>query len=660
MTFTTFADAVHRRFVDMSLDELFVVDAPDLWEQYLAAFPDGANPIFRTRSEHDCSTCRHFVRNLGNVVTIKGGEVRSIWAEMDELPGPFDEVANVLDAVVEAAPLAGVFRSSDTQYGAATTRTLVDGQVETWHHFHAAVAPRHRSNDLGPARGDFLTTVQVFRRGLDDLSLDALTTVIDLIEQGALYRGEEHRRAVTDFRALQNRFERTGRNDVFVFANASHPAARFRNTVIGSLVMDLSDGMDLEAAVRSFESKVAPTNYRRPTALITPAMVTSAMKTITDLGIERSLQRRFAHLSDVSVNDVLWVDRSVRSIMRDGSLVDVLMSAATVRPTRTPTAGPITISAFMKEILPNATSIELLVKNAHVNNFVSLTTGQHQDVPPIFKWGNDVAWSYGGNVTDSIKEKVKRAGGNVTGRLRVSLSWFNTDDLDIHVIEPDGNHIYYVNKSGKLDVDMNAGGPTSREPVENITWAGRILDGNYQVSVNNYAQRETTNGGFVIETESDGMIENYRYEQIVSGQQTVPVGTMTVKDGAIVKFAPGKNIHGGSASKTVWNVPTETFVKVTSVMHSPNFWGTAEVGNRHYIFALDGCLNDQPARGIYNEFLLPSLAKHRKVFEVLGDRTKCPFDPDQVSGLGFSSTSGAAVTARVAIDGRQRLLAIQF
>lgn len=30
--------------------------------------PAGTNPIFRERTEHDCSCCRNFVKNLGNVV----------------------------------------------------------------------------------------------------------------------------------------------------------------------------------------------------------------------------------------------------------------------------------------------------------------------------------------------------------------------------------------------------------------------------------------------------------------------------------------------------------------------------------------------------------------------------------------------------------------
>nr|DAF93567.1 MAG TPA: hypothetical protein [Myoviridae sp. ctshb19] len=50
-----------------------------LWEHYLASFPKGTNPMFRERTEHDCSTCRNFVRNLGAVVYVTEKEIRSVW-----------------------------------------------------------------------------------------------------------------------------------------------------------------------------------------------------------------------------------------------------------------------------------------------------------------------------------------------------------------------------------------------------------------------------------------------------------------------------------------------------------------------------------------------------------------------------------------------------
>jgi len=666
--FQQFVTDVSVRLSAMSKGELYVVgdglDRDSLWLTFLDSFPAGTNLRFRERSEYDCSTCRGFVKGFGNVVEIDGGQVRSVWSGVSAFDPVFSVVAAAMDAFVGTLPLSGIFRSTEAQYGTPRTRTLRDGQVEVWDHLHGRVEKRHRTSDVGGARGTFDAAVQVFRRGLAELTQQALDTVVDLIDDNALYRGTEHRRAVTEFRSLQNRWTQASDGRAFIFANAMNPAARFRNTVIGTLVQDLSAGVDLEQAVRSFEAKVAPQNYQRPTALITPAMVKAAMRTIDELGIEESLQRRFARLSDVSVTNVLWVDNDTQARMKDG-IEGLLMQAATARSegARLRDARPeqIPVVTFMKDILPGAATIDLWVANSHEPNLVSLTTGRDPAAPRLFTWDNDFGWSYNGNVTDSIKEKVKRAGGNVTGKLRVSLSWFNHDDLDLHVFEPNGAHIWYKDKRNKLDVDMNAGGPFSREPVENVTWTDHVSDGEYRIEVNQFHKRESTQVGFVIETESNGKIEHYRHERAVGHKETVEVGWMTVVGEVITAFRPGKDMQPGSAGKDLWGITTEQFVPVSTIMYSPNYFDDSEVGNRHYFFILKGCVNDQPTRGIYNEFLRGDLQPHRKVFEVLGDRTKCEPSPDQLSGLGFSSTVRSSVVAKVTmIGGRRRLIDIQF
>lgn len=667
--FEKFATALNKRLTTMSKGELYVagdsLDKDSIWLTYLESFPAGTNPMFRERTEHDCSTCRQFIKGFGNVVEIVDNKVQSLWLVADRLyDTPYAGVAVAMNQFVMDLTLSGVFRSSEHQYGAEKTHSLTDGKAETWHHFHGKVDRKHFSQQVGTDRGNFDAAVQVLGRGLDELLPGAVETVVDLIDNGSLYRGEEHLSALTAFRSIQNQYRQLPEGDrrAFVFANANSQAARFRNTVIGTLVTDLSSGVDLEQAVRSFESKVAPTNYKRPKALITPAMVSSAMKTINDLGIEDSLKRRFARLSDISVNNVLWVDNDTQKDMKDG-IEGLLMAAATTSSSAlSKNAKPesMSISQFMKDVLPSCNSIELLVKNAHEGNFVSLTTGTDPDAPPILKWDNSFAWSYGGNVTDSIKEKVKRAGGNVTGKLRFSLSWFNYDDLDIHLYEPDGNHVWYGSKQGKLDVDMNAGGRSSREPVENITYGkGKfIMDGAYRIVVNQYSRREAIDVGFVVETESDGRVEQYHYDKLVQGN--VEVGVATVKNAAIVGFKPGPGIQGGSTSKEIWGIKTEDFVPVRTVMYSPNYWDDQQIGNRHWFFMLRGCLNDAPARGLYNEFLSSRLDAHRKVFEVLGSKMMAEPTSDQLSGLGFSSTQKAQIVARVNTGSRTRLLEIQF
>ena len=75
--------------------------------------------------------------------------------------------------------------------------------------------------------------------------------------------------------------------------------------------------------------------------------------------------------------------------------------------------------------------------------------------------------------------------------------------------------------------------------------------------------------------------------------------------------------------------------------------GDSAVGNKHWFFIMKDCKNPDPVRGIYNEFLSPKFEEHRKVFEILGDKTKAEPTQDQLSGLGFSSTLGEEVFVQV-------------
>jgi hypothetical protein len=653
------------------------VDGDALYQRYLSSFPDDTNPIFRKQTEHDCSCCRHFIRRAGNVVSVDGGGIVStVWDEAaEDAPHPYGVVAAALRDVVRAADIVDLYRvgPNESSFGAATTRSLDDGgKALTWNHLHTGPIPSGlRVASPDQVRGDYRTTVQVFTRGLVELAPSAIDTVLGLIEANNLYRGAEHRAAVVQFKVAQDAFRTMGprAQSVFAWTHATGPVSRFRNTVIGTLVQDLSEGVDVERAVASFETKVAPTNYKRASAVITPAMVKAAMKTIEELGLEPALERRFAVIGDLSVNDVLWVDGGVRPAMR-GGLADTLMKVASTPSPKVEghQTEDIGLDAFVERVLPSATGLEILLKGEHLGNLMSLTAPVHPEPRQLFRWSNDFAWSYGGNVTDSIAERVKKAGGKVEGAtLRVSLSWFNYDDLDLHVHEPAGrgvqslqDHIYFGNKRGAsggvLDVDMNAGGGTTREPVENVVWMSQMPSGAYRIVVNNYAKRESSDVGFVVEVENAGKLSHYSYNKAVRDRQDVHVVTLHVREGRVESVEAGDPaITAANIAVTCWGLTTEQYAKVDAVTLSPNYWGDNAVGNKHTFFVLQGCRSDESTRGIYNEFLHPRLEAHRKVFEVIGDKTKCQPTEGQLSGLGFSSTKRTSFVVRVQQGSRRRL-----
>lgn len=638
--FRNFSTAVHARFKQMSDSELFVVQADDIFERYLAAFPAGTDPIFRKRTEHDCSCCKQFIRRLGVVVAIQDGKMVTVWGD-HELPSPYGQVADALHTYVRSLPIDSVFRTKERKYGADHN---YNDKNERFEHFHGEVADKHYTKTPDTSRGEQKAIYDVCRRGLQEIRQSDMACVLELIESNGLYRGEEHKPALLGFRELLRNYEKSGRSDLFIWSHLGDRSARFRNTVIGTLLVDLAEGKDVEQAVKSFETKVAPTNYKRTTSIITQSMVEQAVETLNTLGLGGAIYRRYARLSDVSVNDVLFVDNNSRSKMKDGVAALLESSVAKAAPDTTK-ATPITADAFVAEVLPKAKTVAAFIENRHVGNFVSLTGSDGPE--RLFRWDNNFAWSYDGDVADSVKQRVKAAGGNIQADLRVSLSWFNGDDLDLHAEGPCG-HVYFANKAGILDVDMNAGGPQSRNPVENLAFV-RPRDGIYRVFVNQYRMRETVDFGFAIEVECQGVLHQFSYPRAVRQSESVPCFDLTVKAGKIEKLEA--HLEGGSFSQEKWGVKTETLVPVTAIMHSPNHWGDQRVGAKHLILALQDCKNPEPTRGLYNEFLRADLEKHRKVFEVLGAKTKCQPTADQISGVGFTAARGDNVT--VVVDGRR-------
>ena len=90
-----------------------------------------------------------------------------------------------------------------------------------------------------------------------------------------------------------------------------------------------------------------------------------------------------------------------------------------------------------------------------------------------------------------IQKRVKSAGGS-TGRVQFSLAWAGRNDLDLHVIAPSGERVFFHNKKSEcyaeLDVDMNAR-PVCESPIENIHWPkSRAPEGRYTILVHFYRQ----------------------------------------------------------------------------------------------------------------------------------------------------------------------------
>jgi hypothetical protein len=660
MAFTTIQSALGRQFKAMSSKRLFAtaVDGAALWDKYLASFPAGSNQIYKKRTEHDCSCCRHFIKNIGGVVNIVDGKIVTLWDF--KVDGPYQEVVDAMAEYIRGHAIDNVYLHYERMVGTAKSNQLLEDKktVKSWDHYYVNLPDSAvvKKDQIGPQSGEFRATHDVMKRGLEEILPSAVETVLELIAQNSLYRGEEQKFALEEFRKLQRAVIQAANIattlDLFAWErmdSVPQSVSRIRNTAIGALLVDLSGGMDLEDAVKAFESKVAPTNYKRPTALVTKAMIAKAQKTVDELGLTTALERRYATLDDITVANILFADRETKKAM---NVFDDLAAGVAVDEKKLGKVEEVSIADFITKILPTAKTVEALFENRHSGNMVSLVAPVDPTAKHLFKWPNGFSWSYQGDLADSIKERVKQAGGSVTGDFRASLAWFNYDDLDLHLRGPNGLYIWFRDKNdsktgGALDVDMNANRGTSRSAVENITFPKRerMAEGEYILWVNQFCQRESIDGGFEIEMEFDGTVYGFSWPNLLKATQNVVVCKFQYsrKDGLkILESLPSKQ-----ASKTVWGLPTQAFHKVRVVMLSPNQWDGCEIGNRHWFFMLDKCANEGTARGFYNEFLGAELTPHRKVLEMVGAKMKTETSDRQLSGLGFSSTKRDSLLCRV-------------
>lgn len=653
--FDSFKLAIQKQFTTMKKDQLFrvAIDKDHIWSMYLQSFPEGTNPLFRERTEHDCNTCKRFIRNAGSIVTIKNGKVTSIFdIKIDNF---YQVVADALSAYIKSCHIENVFLNDEANIGVEKNFELLPNkETITWNHLSIQLPASYvkQKSAIPSLLGTTKSKCDVFYRALKELTMDSVETVADLIQQNSIYRGDDYKFMVTEFKKYKLKFDKlTSKKELFPWENLSsvhESVAAIRNSAIGSLLVDLSNGVDLEDAVKSFEAKVAPSNYKRPTALVSKAMVENAKNKIIELGYESSMDRRFAVMKDISVNDILYVDRDVRTILT-GDVFDEIPTKSTKK--KIDKIEEVSIDHFIENILPTASSLEVMLDNSHTNNLVSLIAPCDPTAKTMFKWNNGFSWSYNGEFADSIKERVKKAGGCVDGEVSCRLAWYNSDDLDFHMSEP-GYYISYPVKrrkspnGGMLDVDANGGDGIMENPVENIFYAKKntMMNGEYTLKVNQFSQREYKNAGFEVEIDIMGTVHHFVYDNPLSTNRTIEVAKLIVKNGEITVKPI---LNSTTSSKEVWGIKTNEFLPVTMVMNSPNYWDGEGVGNKHFFFMIKGCVNDGSARGFYNEFLKAELEPHRKVMEIVGSKKKVAESNNQLSGVGFSTTQRNTIVCRV-------------
>lgn len=697
------------------------ITGDQIYTLYLESFPAGTNPVFRdpASSVHNCNNCKNFLRRYGNIVAIAADRtIMSIFGADGIDETPYGIVAEELDCLIKSKPIQDVFfesynmldqklnyerchqrqdvyrlgiKENHKQYTAeeaAKYGVVKEKEIRTFSHMNVSVPKAFVIMDnrsVEAVTGIYRDKYQVFKRAMEEISLDTLNLVEDLINQGSLLDGTAHLHSIKQ--AVINKkhynLQVTGNKDNWLWATSyalEERNAKFRNTLIGVLCSELTEGKELNAACESWNKRVDPVNYMKASAPITKKQIAEAQKFVEENGYEESFNRRLATIDDIKVSEIKYSDVGDGKLKKVTVFDQVKATSTQHKRAKFDDVEEVPIEKFMSDILPKCTSVEALLLNTHEGNLVTLTTSEHNEGKPMFKWNNNYSWNFNGNLAgkSQIKEAVASRGGKVDGVLRFSIMWAEGDpsdnsDLDAHAQEPQsghGEHIYYGERrfrkdngngrtrmTGQLDIDITRPNEhANKNIVENIVWIdkSKMGMGVYKFWVNQFADRGSK--GFRAEIEFDGETYQYEYNQRVSGN--VQVAEVTLKDG---KFSVKHILPEDMSNKELWGLETNNFHKVNLVCLSPNHWGENAVGNKHYMFMLEGCKTDKDVRGFHNENLLPELLKHRGVMEVLGNTNliKVTQDTKQMSGIGFNSTVRDELVVKIQ-GSHKRMLKIKF
>lgn len=365
---------------------LFTTDATVLYAVYLAELPASERQV------HTCHCCRRFIEKFGGLVTIDPdtGVTRSaLWNCWDAAgrSEPYKDAIFAMMSKVENASVTGVFVSSQKVWGTPKTGDWT----------HLSVTPLaenvHRDRLLSDsqAMAQKLQDFGTLSHGLADFSYAAVKQAVGLLESESLYRSEKvagPARFLLDLHARIEKQKGRLRKNIIWAAVAKAPVgfATPRSAMVGTLLEDISAGKPFDTVKRNFAAKMNPLQYQRPQAPASAGNIAQAEAIVAKLGIEKSLQRRYARLEELNL---IWKPTVKQPTESKGGVFGHLSTkSAESFDHLVGAVQAITWVKFAQTVLPHAE--RMMVKMKHANMpFVGMLTAVHEDAPPILQWDSD-------------------------------------------------------------------------------------------------------------------------------------------------------------------------------------------------------------------------------------------------------------------------------
>lgn len=375
---------IRDSFIQMMKDEktpLFTTDAADLYALFLENIPEEA------RQCYSCSACRHFVNRFGRLVSINaenGKKTAVMWT--GAVPEFFKQAVAAIKAKVESAKITGIFVTDKTELGCARTgiwthmavnvpeKIVYKGRIRTTFQEAAAKAEDYR----------------VLCSSIAQYQQKDVETAVNLLRSDALYRGEQILRMAEWFLETIKLIHGKAEADNILWYRAACAPGGFCHipaSMVGTLLDDISAGYSVSVIRDRFNEKMHPLQYQRPQAAPTAGNVKRAEEIVAKLGLEKSLERRYACLEEVQA---IW-----KPVPEQMAAVGTVFAGIPIKNKQSKATNQVeapetvmTFEKFSRTVLPGAKKIELLVSK-HNDSYAALLTAQHSDAPPIILWDQE-------------------------------------------------------------------------------------------------------------------------------------------------------------------------------------------------------------------------------------------------------------------------------
>lgn len=385
-----FLTALKDNFSEMIGNGIFfTTNADHLFDIFLDNLPTD-------RQVYTCHACRQFVETYGGLVRIlENGELIPLVWSVDNIPDFFKPSVIALNKIVSKAKIISVFYTKDLVWGKPATGD--------WHHI-SVLLPSLTTMKIGwktpfqamaEKKEDFKNMV----KALAKFPVEAIDQALSLLKNDALYRSEKCLGVAIWLKELHTAItnNKSKKTNLIWRAVATAPTGfcHPNSSMIGTLLEDIIAGLPFSEIEKRFREKMHPLQYQRPQAMPSAGNIAQAEKIVEKLGIEKSLKRRFAKLSEVKT---FWLPKSeIRTEAKSGGIFSHL---ETKEKTKVPIINSpemtMTWEKFSRTILPDAERIEYLVPY-HKYNYGAFVTAVYPDSPPILIWDlegerNSVSW----------------------------------------------------------------------------------------------------------------------------------------------------------------------------------------------------------------------------------------------------------------------------